>query len=66
MHKSKMNSLELRAVWGRIKGGEFLDDAHASLVDARARADLLVHENFVYFLDRTESAVTVDKIFKAN
>ena len=66
MHKSKMNSLKLRAVWGHIKGDETLDDAHNSLVDARAQADLLVHENFVSFLDRIESAVTVDKIFKAN
>ena len=66
MHKSKINSLELRVVWGHIKGGETLNDSQDRLVDARAQADLLVHENFVSFLDRIESAVTVDKIFKAN
>lgn len=61
MHKSKINSLKLRAVWSHIKGGETLDDVHDSIVDAQAQADLLIHYHCVSFLDWTDTIVTVDK-----
>lgn len=63
--KSKLETLALGAVWSHIKNGEVLEGAHDSIVDARAQTDLILHPDFIPFIDRTDSFTTIDKVFKA-
>ena len=64
--KSKLESLSLSFVYQYIHNGQVLEGAHDSLVDARARSDLLLHSFFVPYLDRTNSFCSVDDIFGKN
>ena len=63
MHKSRTNFLKFGAVWSHSNSGAFLAWAHGSLADAKAQSDLFLHKDFVYFLDFTDSFVTIGKIF---
>ena len=63
---SKLESLSLSSVFQFISGGEILEGAHDSMVDVRAQFDLLLHEYFVPYLDRTDTICTVDNIFGKN
>ena len=61
--KSKLDSLELGVVWTHIKGGTNLNGAHDSLVDVIAQTDIIVHPDFVPFINRTQSVQTISDIF---
>ena len=62
--KSKIDSLELGVVWKYIKN-ENLNGAHDSLVDTKAQTDIIIHEYFVPFVDRTKSMQLITEIFQA-
>ena len=64
--KRKLDSLELGAVWKYIKGGENLNGAHNSLVDAMAQTDVLIHESFTPYIDRGFSIHLINDIFSKN
>jgi len=62
--KSKLDSLSLGVVWKHLFGGN-LNGAHDSQVDAKAQTDIIVHEHFVPFVNRTQSIQEIENIFTA-
>ena len=62
--KSKLDSYELGVLWAYIHGKN-LNGAHNSLVDAMAQTDLIISEQFVPFINRTNSIQPIQKIFGA-
>ena len=61
--KSKLDSLEFGAVRKYIKGGENINGAHDSFVDAMAQTDILVHKSFTLYIDRGLSIQLIHGIF---
>ena len=64
--KSKLEILSLGSMWSFLHEGRSLKGAHSSLMDARAQSDLVLHQHFVPYLNRTNSLSPIDKIFGAN
>ena len=62
--KSKLDSLSLGVVWKHLFGGN-LNGAHDSQVDAKAQTDIIVHEHFIPFVNRTQSIQEIENIFTA-
>ena len=66
LHKAQLDgslaSLELGCVWTYLHGSNF-NGAHDSLVDAKAQADVIVHQKFIPFIDRSKSVQEVSEIF---
>lgn len=60
--KSKLDSLSLGVVWKHIKGAN-LNGAHNSLTDAKAQMDVLLSEQFIPFVNRTNTVQLIDDIF---
>ena len=60
--KSKLDSLELGVVW-KFLNETNLEGAHDSLVDVKAQTDILSHEYFVPFINRSQSIKPVEEIF---
>ena len=61
--KSKLDSLDLGAVWKYIKVGENLNGAHDILADVMAQTDILVHESFTPYINRGLSIQMIHDIF---
>ena len=53
-------------VWAHVTNIDLLDDAHNSLVDAKAQTDIIFHLSFITFLDRGKSIVEMSKVFNKN
>ena len=64
--KSKLDSLDIGAVWKYVKGGENPNGTHDSLVDSMAQTDVLVHESFTPYVDRGFSIQLTHDIFSKN
>jgi hypothetical protein len=60
--KSKLEKLELGAVWKHLMG-QNLNGAHNSLVDVRAQTDIVTSTQFLPFIDRAKSIRPIDEIF---
>ena len=60
--KSKLDSLELGCVW-KFVTGENLNNAHDSLIDAKAQTDIVTSNHFIPFIDKTKSIRNIDEIF---
>ena len=64
--RSKLDSYELGCVWKYLDSKHNnLNGAHDSLVDAKAQTDIIVHQQFVPFINRSKSILLVDNIFAA-
>ena len=61
---SKIESYELGTVWKYIKKKN-LNGAHNSLIDTMAQTDIVTHEYFIPFLNKTKSYKTIHNIFTA-
>ena len=53
------------AVWKYIKGRP-LEGAHNSLIDAKAQIDIVLHKDFIDYIDKTKSVRTIDSIIMKN
>ena len=62
--KSKVESLELGVVWSFIHKRN-LNGQHDSLFDVRAQSDILLHKQFVKYIDTTFAIQDVLDIFTA-
>ena len=51
---SFIESYSLGAVWKYIKGRP-LERAHNSLIDAKAQTDIVLHKDFIDYIDKTKS-----------
>ena len=52
------------SVWKYIKGGP-LEGAYNSLIDTKAQTDIVLHKDFIDYIDKTKSVRTIDsKIMK--
>jgi len=51
-------------VWKYIHNGENLNGAHNSLVDAMAQSDIVLHEYFVPYINRTKSVQKISDMFR--
>ena len=59
--KSKLDSYSLGVVWKHIDPEKKnLEGAHDSLVDVKAQTDVVLHKDFVKFINRKESIRTMD------
>ena len=63
--KSKIENLELGVVWKHLNDGRNLNGAHDSMVDARAQTDIVIHNHFVPYINRTHSIQPMAKMFGA-
>ena len=63
--KSFIKSYLLGVVWNYLKGGP-LDGAHNSLVDEKAQTDIVLHTDFINYIDNTKSVRTIDSIIMKN
>ena len=59
---SKLERLSLPSVWEYIKKKR-LEGAHNSLVDAAAQTDIVVHPQFITFIDKTRSIRFMTEFF---
>ena len=59
---SKLESLSLPSVWEYIKKKR-LEGAHNSRVDATAQTDIVLHPQFINFIDKTKSIRFITEIF---
>lgn len=59
---SKVESLELGVVWKHIMGRN-LNEAHDSLVDAKAQTDVVTSAKFAPILNRTRTVQKINEIF---
>jgi len=50
-NRSKLDSYALGAIWLYINNGENLNGAHDSLVDAKAKSDVILHPHFVPYIN---------------
>eukprot|EP00956_Cyclotella_meneghiniana_P027549 scaffold62009_cov25-Cyclotella_meneghiniana.AAC.1 len=62
--KSKLESLSCSSVFHYLYPEEPLDGLHDSLVDCKVQSDIIVHSDFVPFINRISSIQTIDNIFK--
>ena len=62
--KSKLESLSCGSVFHYLYPEEPLDGLHDSLVDCKVQSDIIVHSDFVPFINRISSIQTIDNIFK--
>jgi hypothetical protein len=53
-------------MWSFLLKGRSLEGAHNSLVDAHAKSDLVLHQQFIPYLDRTDSLSPIDRIYGVN
>ena len=60
--KSKLEKLELGAVWKHLMG-QNLNGAHNSLVDVKAQTDIVTSQQFLPFIDRCKSIRPMDELF---
>ena len=56
---NSLASLSLGTVWAHVTNMDLLDDAHNSLVDAKAQTDILFHSSFITLLDCGKSIVEI-------
>ena len=61
--KSRLDILELGAVWKYIKGGENLNWVHDSFLDEMAQTNVLIHEYFNLYTDRGLFIQLIHEIF---
>ena len=62
--KSKIESLELGVVWSYISKRNF-NGQHNSLEDIRAQTDIIIHDQFVRYIDTSFAVQNVTDIFTA-
>ena len=63
---NSLASLSLGTVWAHVTNMDLLDNAHNSLVDAKAQTDILFHSSFITLLDCGKSIVEITKVFNKN
>ena len=62
---SKIESYELGVVWSFIKKCN-LNGAHDSLVDVKAQTDIVIHPEFLKYINKTKTYRTIENIFSAS
>jgi hypothetical protein len=62
---SKVESYELGVIWSFIKKCN-LNGAHDSLVDVKAQTDIVIHPEFLKYINRTKTYRTIENIFSAS
>jgi len=63
-YASKLESLSLPSVWAYINKKRRLEGAHNSQVDAAAQTDIVLHPQFINFIDKTKSIRFITDIFQ--
>ena len=58
-----MQGHSLGVVWSYIHGGQCLENAHDSIVDAKAQTDVLIDARFVPFINHSNSVQLISKMF---
>ena len=62
---SKIESYELGVVWSFINKCN-LNGAHDSLVDVKAQTDIVIHPEFLKYINKTKTYRTIEYIFSAS
>ncbi len=57
-----MQGLALGVVWSYIHGGLCPENAHDSIVDAKAQTDVLIDARFVPFINRSNSIQLISEM----